>query len=123
MDTERFHQLAENALELLPEHFQELITNAVIVVEDYPDNEIVTSMNLPSRRHLLGLYQGIPLTRRNTSYGMVPVTPDKITLFQKNIESVCRTESEVQGKVLEVLIHEIAHHFGMNEEEVRAAGY
>ncbi len=123
MDIEQFNQLAEQALENLPEYFQSLITNAVIVIEDYPDDEIVHTMNLPSKRNLLGLYQGIPLTKRTTSYGMFPVAPDKISLYQKNIESVCRNESEIGKKIEEVLIHEIAHHFGMDEEQVRAAGY
>ncbi|MBI5214644.1 MAG: metallopeptidase family protein [Ignavibacteriae bacterium] len=123
MDSDRFHQLVESAYERLPEYFQELITNAIIVVEDYPDDEIVRTMKLGSRKHLLGLYQGVPLTKRNTNYGMTAVIPDKITLFQKNIEAACSSEQEIDSKVTEVLIHEIAHHFGMNEEEVRAAGY
>ncbi|MBI3194069.1 MAG: metallopeptidase family protein [Ignavibacteriae bacterium] len=123
MDSERFHQLVETAYEKLPEYFQILITNAIIVVEDYPDDDIIRTMKLGSRSQLLGLYQGVPLTRRNTSYGMTAVIPDKITLYQKNIEAVCRSLQEIENKVREVLIHEIAHHFGMNEEEVRAAGY
>jgi predicted Zn-dependent protease with MMP-like domain len=123
MDSDRFHQLVESAYENLPEYFKNLIANAIIVVEDYPDDEIVRTMKLGSRKHLLGLYQGIPLTKRNTSYGMMAVVPDKITLYQRNIEAACRTEEQIEQKVTEVLIHEIAHHFGMNEEEVRAAGY
>ncbi len=123
MENSKFQEAAEIALEKLPEKFKGMITNAIIVIEDYPDDDTVKLMRLRSRYQLLGLYQGVPMTHRNTSYGMYPVTPDKITLYQKNIEKVCNTDTEVEEKVIEVLVHEIGHHFGMNEEEVRAAGF
>ncbi len=123
MDNAKFQEAAEVALEKLPDQFKNMITNAIIVIEDYPDNDTIRLMKLRSKHQLLGLYQGVPMTHRNTSYGMYPVTPDKITLYQKNIENVCKTDEEVEEKVIEVLVHEIAHHFGMNEEQVRAAGF
>lgn len=123
MDSEKFHELAETALESLPDKFKSMISNTVIVIEDYPDDEIVRMMGLPSKKNLLGLYQGVPHSRRLTSYGMYPVTPDKISLYQNNIEAVCRNDSEIAQKVAEVLVHEIGHHFGMSEEELHAAGF
>jgi predicted Zn-dependent protease with MMP-like domain len=72
---------------------------------------------------LLGLYEGVPLPRRGIDYGVVPVMPDTITLFQNNIESIARSESDVRRQIRETLIHEIAHHFGMDEDEIREAGY
>jgi predicted Zn-dependent protease with MMP-like domain len=70
---------------------------------------------------LLGLYSGVPYTQRNTGYA--GVTPDRIILFQRNIESICANENELKIKILEVIIHELAHYFGMDEDEVRKAGY
>ena len=78
---------------------------------------------LRSKRTLLGLYQGIPLTQRGSYYGMAPVIPDTITLYRKNIEAICRTDDEVRRQIVDTLIHEIGHYFGMNEDEIRSAGY
>ncbi len=123
MDRASFEKFVEQAFEMLPEKFRSAIDNLGIVVEDYPAEEIVRSMGLPSRRSLLGLYQGIPLNYRGPWYGTSPVHPDRISLYQKNIESVCRTEEEIPAKIEEVLIHEIGHYFGMTDEEIREAGY
>ncbi|MCX8118754.1 MAG: metallopeptidase family protein, partial [Desulfobacterota bacterium] len=65
---------------------------------------------------LLGLYQGIPITQRGVAYGNV--LPDKITLFQRPIESVCKTKKEVEEKVAEVILHEVGHYFGLDEERL-----
>src|SRR5947207_1679336 len=120
---EEFEKIIEQSFERLPKNFQDAIENVGIVIEDYPDEETVRKMRLKSKHNLLGLYQGIPLPARGTWYGMSPVTPDKISLYQKNIESVCRTDEEIAAKIQEVLIHEIGHYFGMSEEEIRSAGY
>jgi len=66
---------------------------------------------------LLGLYQGVPQTRRGQGYGLV--LPDKISIFQKPIEALCRFEEEIGAKVEEVVRHEIAHHFGLDEGTLR----
>lgn len=70
---------------------------------------------------LFGLYTGIPLTKRSSSYGMV--LPDKITLYQRTIEEGCRTKQEVQAQIRTTLLHEIGHHFGLSEDELEQAGY
>jgi predicted Zn-dependent protease with MMP-like domain len=123
MELERFEQIVEETFHRLPEKFKDVIDNVGVVVEDYPDDEIVRSMKLRSKRDLLGLYQGIPITRRGTWYGMTPVVPDKISLYRKNIEAHCRTDSEIADAIYDTLIHEIGHYFGMSEDEIRAAGY
>jgi len=66
---------------------------------------------------LLGLYQGVPRTRRGRGYGLV--LPDKISIFQRPIEAQCRFEYEIEAKIGEVVRHEIAHHFGIDEETLR----
>jgi predicted Zn-dependent protease with MMP-like domain len=123
MDRAEFEKIVEQAFEKLPEKFKEAVDNVGIVVEDYPSDEIVKKMKLPSKYHLLGLYQGVPYPHRGTWYGMSPVIPDKISLYQMNIESLCRTKENIEKKIIEVLIHEIGHYFGMTEDEIRKAGY
>lgn len=73
------------------------------------------------RDTLFGLYTGIPLTKRSSSYGMV--LPDKITLYQRSIEEGCRTKEEIQTQIRTTLLHEIGHHFGLSEDELEQAGY
>jgi predicted Zn-dependent protease with MMP-like domain len=123
MEREEFERIVERAFELLPKNFKEAVENVGILVEDFPSDEIVKKMNLTSRRSLLGLYQGVPLNQRGSWYGMSAVIPDKISLYQKNIEAVCRTDEHIEQKIAEVLIHELGHYFGMDENEIRSAGY
>ena len=70
---------------------------------------------------MIGLYSGIPYTHRNTWYA--GTVPDRIILFQSNIEAICRSKEELTAKIREVVIHEIAHYFGMTDKEIREAGY
>ena len=123
MERDVFEMLVERAFDRLPEHFKDAIENVGIVVEDYPSDEIVQKMGLPSRNSLLGLYQGVPHPFRNTWYGTSPVVPDRISLYKRNIEMRHRTDEEIERAIYDVLVHEIGHYFGMNEEEIRSAGY
>jgi predicted Zn-dependent protease with MMP-like domain len=123
MEKEAFEAIVVQAFEVLPERFKSTVENVGVVIEDYPSDEIVRNMQLRTKHDLLGLYQGIPLTKRGTWYGMSPIVPDKISLYQKNIEDAGRTEDGIRRKIHEVLIHEIGHYFGMNEEEIRSAGF
>ncbi|HLX13473.1 MAG TPA: metallopeptidase family protein [Bacteroidota bacterium] len=123
MERKDFERLVEDAFEDLPDQFKDAIENVGVVVEDYPSDELAKSMGLRSRHDLLGLYQGIPLTKRGTWYGMYPAAPDKISLYQKNIEAVAGSDSQLRKKVREVLIHEVGHYFGMTDEEIRKAGF
>ena len=123
MDHAAFENIVESVFHRLPAKFKEAIENVGVFIEEYPSDELVKMLHLPSKHHLLGLYQGVPLTKRGSWYGMSPITPDKISLYKNNIEASCRTEAEIEDKIYEVLVHEIGHYFGMNEEEIRAAGY
>ena len=120
MTRKRFEEIAEQAFESLPDAFKGRVENVQIVVEDLPSTDALGGTRA-GKRDLLGLYQGVPLPHRGTSYGMYPVGPDKITLYQQNIESICRTDEEVEHRIVEVLFHELGHYFGMNEREVREA--
>ncbi len=123
MERELFEEIVDRVFHRLPEKFKSAIDNVGVFIEDYPSEELVTALHLRSKHDLLGLYQGVPLTRRGTWYGMNPVVPDRISLYKANIEAACRTEQEIESKIYEVLIHEVGHYFGMSEEEIRSAGY
>jgi predicted Zn-dependent protease with MMP-like domain len=110
-------------MDSLPREFMEKMENVYIIIEDRPTREAAARVGLRGDSMLLGLYEGVPMSKRGTSYGSAAILPDRITLFQKNIEAVVRSELEIPEKIREVLIHEIAHHFGMNEKEIRDAGY
>jgi len=120
MTRERFEEMAQTAFDSLPEQFRSAIENVHVIVEDYPTEELIEREHY-GKFSLLGLYQGIPLTKRGTWYGMSPTAPDKISLYQRNIEASCRDENEIRSRIREVLFHEIGHYFGMNETQIRAA--
>ena len=123
MSPEAFEEVVEQAFLELPEAFRRAIDNVRIVVEEHPSDDVARSLRLRTKRSLLGLYQGIPLTHRGAGYGTAPVVPDTISLYKKNLEAVARTEEELRRAIVDTLIHEIGHYFGMNEDEIRAAGY
>jgi len=115
MDRERFEWLVARALQALPEEFTSKLENIDVVVEDWPTVGQLTRVGLRQGQGqiLLGLYEGIPLTKRGRHYGLVP--PDKITIFRKPIEAKCRYDAEVTAEIQRVVKHEIAHHFGIGD--------
>jgi len=112
-----FEELVVIALKRLPKFFKKKMKNVDVVVEDRASRELLSEMGLQSPYDLLGLYQGIPLDRRGFYYGNV--LPDKITLFQIPIESICQTKEGIEEKVREVVIHEVGHYFGLDDERLR----
>jgi predicted Zn-dependent protease with MMP-like domain len=112
-----FEEAVVAALKRLPKFIKEKMENVDVVVEDRASQDLVTEMGLHSPSELLGLYQGVPLDRRGFYYGNV--LPDKITLFQIPIESICKTKEEIKEKVREVVIHEVGHYFGLDDERLR----
>jgi len=113
MERERFEWLVAKAIETLPDEFLTKLENIDVVVEDYPSRGQLASVGLKRSQTLLGLYEGVPLTKRSTHYGLVP--PDKITIFQKPIEAKCRYNAEITAEIQRVVKHEIAHHFGIDD--------
>ena len=116
MDQVSFEALVAKALKELPVEFRDRLENVDVVVAEQPTPGQLAKMRL---RHgtLLGLYEGIPITRRGGHYNLA--LPDKITLFQKPIESRCRNEGEIAQEIKRVLLHEIGHHFGIGEAKLR----
>jgi predicted Zn-dependent protease with MMP-like domain len=102
-----YQQLIEDALDGLPPELRGRISNVEIVVDDEP----------PPGQPLLGLYQGVPLTRRNSNYS--GVLPDKITIYRGPLERLYGHDSELLGRqIRHVVLHEIAHHFGISDERL-----
>jgi predicted Zn-dependent protease with MMP-like domain len=116
LSQEEFEDAVLSALKKLPKLLKNKMENIDVVVEEEASREILEDMGLRSPRHLLGLYQGIPFDRRGFYYGNV--LPDKITLFKNPIESVCRNKDQVEKKVREVVIHEVGHYFGLDDERL-----
>jgi predicted Zn-dependent protease with MMP-like domain len=117
MDREKFEWFVAKAVEDLPEEFLARLQNIDVVVEDRPSVSQVRRAGLRRGHTLLGLYEGIPQTRRGRGYGMV--LPDKITIFQKPIEDRCSNEAEIIAEIGRVVKHEIAHHFGISDARLR----
>jgi len=118
---EEFHKFMDDSIEVIPENFKEKLDNIIFIAEDYPSESDLNRLGNINRYHLLGLYSGIPYTHRSTYY--YGALPDRIILFQRNIEAICNSESELKNKIREVMIHEVAHYFGMTDDEIRQAGY
>ncbi len=114
---QEFEALVVLALKRLPKFFKSKMKNVDVVVEDRASRDLLAGTGLRSPFQLLGLYQGVPLDRRGFYYGNV--LPDKITLFQVPIESMCQTKEEIEQKVREVVIHEVGHYFGLDDERLR----
>ncbi len=122
MERERFEELVRQALATLPQEIAERIDNVDVEVQDWPEPKQLASARVPRERTLLGLYQGVPLTKRTSGYNMVP--PDRIIIFQGPLERTASGDEELVSRVRDVVIHEVAHHFGISDErlsEIEAA--
>jgi predicted Zn-dependent protease with MMP-like domain len=118
MDSGKFEELVKEGIDAIPERFLEKLDNVDIVIEDEPSEEQIKKLRIGRYSGLFGLYEGIPQTKRGYYSG---VLPDKITIFQKPIEQMASSEEGVKEIVKKTVWHEIAHHFGMDEERVRKA--
>jgi predicted Zn-dependent protease with MMP-like domain len=114
MPPERFDELVSEALDEIPAELTAVMDNVVILVEDEPPAE---------DPDLLGLYEGIPLTERSPlAYGGM-VMPDRITIYREPILRICRTEADVVHQVRVTVVHEVAHHFGIDDDRLDELGW
>ena len=120
MDNEKFESLVVRAVESLPEEFRDRLENIDVIVADRPTREQLATLGKDRKYTLLGLYEGVPLTRRTYGYGMV--MPDKISIFQEPIEAFCKSDSQIITEVRRVVLHEIAHHFGIDDARLKELG-
>lgn len=117
VNRERFRELAESALERLPEEYRKYFMNITISVEDYPCREDAERLNL-KRNRLLGLYSGVPHTDKEGFFTIPYPLPDRIIFYQRNIEGICSTEEELVEQIWKTLIHEVGHYFGLSEKDM-----
>ncbi|WP_170981006.1 metallopeptidase family protein [Mycolicibacterium sp. CR10] len=111
MTPQRFDELVGDALDLVPPDLAAAIDNVVILVADRNADE----------PDLLGLYEGIALTERDSWYG--GSLPDTITIYREALLDVCNSDAEVVDEVAITVIHEIAHHFGIDDERLHELGW
>ena len=120
MTHQKFEKLVKEGIEAIPEKFLKRLSNVDIVIENEPTLYQLEKLNTRRKQGLmiLGLYEGVPQTKR-CCYSQV--LPDKITIFKNSIESMANSEKEIRKIVKNTVWHEIAHHFGMDEREIRTA--
>ncbi len=116
---EDFEKIVEEGVKAIPEKFLQKLSNVAIVIEAEPTPAQENKLNIRPGLTLLGLYEGVPQARRGSNYNAI--LPDKITIFQNPIEEAARDEKDIKEIVKNTVWHEIAHHFGMDEDEVRQA--
>ena len=112
MEADRFEELVGRALDQIPDELARLVDNCVVLVEDEPPAD---------DPDLLGVYHGVPLTERDGTYLMVE--PDRILIFRRPILRMCETEQDVVEEVRVTVVHEVAHHFGIDDERLDELGY
>lgn len=117
MNRERFSKLVEASIAELPPQFSERLDNVAIVIEDLATPDQLDQVNHHDPHRLLGLYEGIPLTERPRGYA--GALPDRITIFQIPVEEMSNNDEEIKAEVRAVVMHELGHYFGMDEEMLR----
>jgi len=117
----KFEALVAQALRSIPEEIRARMDNVEIVVEAWPDEDHAAAAGLGPGETLFGLYEGVPLVDR----GVVAdaMLPDKITIFQGPLEAACRTDEEMAEEIRRTVVHEIAHHFGIDDARLAELGY
>jgi predicted Zn-dependent protease with MMP-like domain len=118
MDLNNFEKLVREGIEAIPQELLKKLNNVDIVIENNPTPEQLKKLQIRKNYSLLGIYEGIPKTKR---WVYAQVLPDKITIFKNSIEKIAQSEEEVKELVKNTVWHEIAHHFGMDEKSVREA--
>jgi len=111
MSDRRFEELVGEALDLVPAQLTAAMSNVVVLV----------AARHPQDHGLLGLYEGVALTMRDTNYA--GLLPDRITIFREPILAMCQTEEQVMDEVAVTVVHEIAHHFGIDDERLHDLGW
>jgi len=114
MTRKRFEVVVERALVRLPRAFKEKLANIIVVVEDWPDDETLEEMGVEPPDTLYGLYRGVDLTHRDSTYGNV--LPDTVTIYQGPIEEDCESEEEMAEVIRDTVVHEIGHYFGLDDD-------
>ena len=120
IDRAVFETLVDEALESLPDEIAGWLDNVAIVIDEWPSPQQLAQAGVPRGGMLFGLYVGVPKTRRGFTYG--ETVPDKIVIFRQPIQRTFRTPARIRAQVRRTVLHEIGHHFGLDESQLRSAG-
>lgn len=121
LSDEEFARVVEEAVESVPEGFRPYLEEIAIDIEDEPDERTLRDLDLRSKRSLLGLYRGTPITDRHVE---APYRyPERIVIYQRNIERICKSREAMIEQIRKTVLHEIGHHFGLDEEDLEELGY
>jgi len=121
LSPEEFSELVTKAIAEVPDFARKYLEDVVVDIESMPSRAECARLGLRNPRALLGLYHGTPRTKRSIEHAQM--MPDHISIYQENIERICRTREEVVEQVRKTVLHEIGHHFGLDEEDLREVGY
>jgi len=118
--TREFERLVAEGLEIIPEELRGYISNVQITIEEEPSNELLNELGIPPDETLFGLYEGTPLTERTTEYSALP---DRIVIFRRPLLEELDDPLDIRREVARTVIHEVAHHFGIDEERLVELGW
>jgi len=121
LSDEEFEEVVQEAVRSIPPGFNRYLEEIVVDIEDLPDPAVCEGVGVRDPRSLLGLYHGTPLTKRHVedTYRY----PERIVIYQRNIERMCRTKGKMIEQIRRTVLHEIGHHFGLSERQLRELGY
>ena len=121
LTTDEFAELVREALDDIPQALGRHMRDIAVDVEPMPDRRACEAADIDDPRSLLGLYHGTPLTARSVEHATR--LPDHITIYQRNIERICRTRAQIIRQVRKTVFHEVGHHFGLDEDDLADLGY
>lgn len=114
---EHFEGLAEKALRSIPKKYRRYFRNIVIMVEDFPDRDVIEETGIP-RDELMGLFRGQSYGEKDAFFTIPSPYPDTIHLYQQNIEAVSEDDDDLFDEIRMTMLHEVGHYFGMTEEDL-----
>ncbi len=116
-----FEQAVRDALDTIPQRFHEFLDRVVVDIADRPDTQTLRELEVDDPADLLGAYFGTPLTDRGVEDA--PNLPDRIVIYQRNVEAAAESYEELVEEIATTVLHEIGHHFGLDEDELEDLGY
>ena len=121
LSNEQFEQVVQQALDSIPPDFTHYLQDIAVDIEDTPDPQVLRELRLRDPRTLLGLYRGTPLNRRHVD---APCRyPERVIVYKANIERICRTRKQMIDQIRRTVLHEVGHHFGLDENQLRNLGF
>ncbi|HPD30624.1 MAG TPA: metallopeptidase family protein [Sphaerochaeta sp.] len=121
MSDDEFELVVDEAIQSIPEGFHRYLQDIAVDIEEMPDEDTCREMGIGDPRSLLGLYRGTPLTERHVEdpYRY----PERIVIYKQNIERMCKDRRRMIRQIRKTVLHEVGHHFGLDERQLRELGY